>query len=66
MHVQELLQEKCTNVQPLLNGYKSLDEKHGQRVLECETLRSSNSILEEARQDANRCVKEQDRNFLAK
>ncbi|KAL0053332.1 hypothetical protein WJX82_004422 [Trebouxia sp. C0006] len=54
-------QEKCANVQPLLNGYKSLDESHKQRVLECETLRSSNSILEKARQDADTCVKEQDR-----
>ncbi|KAL0021406.1 hypothetical protein WJX79_002528 [Trebouxia sp. C0005] len=57
----ELTQEKCTNIQPLLDGYKSLDEKHKQRVLECETLRSSNSILEKAHQDADRCAKEQDR-----
>jgi len=63
--VQELLQEKCTNIQPLLNGYKSLDEKHEQRVLECERLRSSNNSLEKARQDADRCVKEQDRDVLA-
>jgi len=54
-------QEKCTNVQPLLAGYKSLDEKHKLRVLECETLRSSNRILEKAHQDADGCVKEQDR-----
>lgn len=57
----ELTQEKCANIQPLLDGYKSLNENHKQRVLECETLRSENSAFEKAHQDADRCVKEQER-----
>jgi len=59
--VQVLTREKCANIQPLLDGYESLKEEQKQRVLECETLRSSNSILEKAHQDADSCVKEQDR-----
>ncbi|DBA78775.1 hypothetical protein WJX77_007638 [Trebouxia sp. C0004] len=55
------IQEKCANFKPLVDSYESLKEEQKQRVQEYETLRSRNSILEKAHQDADSCVKEQDR-----